>query len=401
MRAVRGSVCSPVFFWFPALLCLLVQAPAGFAQNTGEVVPDPQVPATPDHVAVRYLQKEMVIPDPLAFPNGLDAVEVRADIPGRHPLVVLTHGTSDKEEERAHVTPWAQLRQAMWFARRGYVAIVVARRGYGRSGGQRDGNGGGCGDRVGSFKFAGEASADDLRVVIRFGQGLAEADPNTVVSIGISTGGFAQVALSANPPPGLKAAINFAGGRGSDGHEHNCNLGGLIAAYADFGKSAHKHGDLPMLWVYSQNDHWFTPSMAKEFEAAYDRSGASEQFVLAPADRDEGHHLYGHISAWSDTVQAFLKAHNLLPLGDEVLPAPQPPNVSPPAGLHDQGLQAWKEFLLEAPYKTFATNGQGVWGIAQAAFDQQIADQDAIDRCKKAAAGAGTCAIVARTPGVK
>jgi dienelactone hydrolase len=371
-----------------------------FAQNPNEPEPDrPEAPPA-NGVSVRYIQKEMFIPDPVAFPNGLDAIEVHADLPGRHPLVVLTHGTSDKEEERAHVTPWAQLNQAMWFARRGYVAIVVTRRGYGRSGGQRDGKSGGCTLR-GGFKGAGDESADDLRMVIKFGQGLPEADPNTVVSIGISTGGFAQVALSANPPPGLKAAINFAGGRGSDGHEHNCNITGLVEAYASFGKSAHKHGDLPMLWVYSENDHWFTPAMAQEFEAAYNKSGASEQFVLAAPDRDEGHHLYSHISAWSDTVQAFLKAHNLLPLGDEVLPSPQPPNVPPPAGLRDQGLRAWKQYLLDAPFKAFAINGQGAWGAAHAGFGQQIADNGAIERCEKAAEGAGRCAIVARTPGLK
>ena len=379
---------------------LLLVAVGTHAQNP-EPEPEAAEPATSNQPVVRYVQKEMFIPAPLAFPNGLDAIEVYANVPGRHPLVVLTHGTSDKEEERLRVTPWAQLSQAMWFARRGYVAIVVARRGYGRSGGERDGNSGGCRTRGGSFRDAGAASADDLRAVIRYGQGLPEVDPATVISMGISTGGFAQVALSADPPSALKAAINFAGGRGSDGHEHNCDLSGLVGAYADFGKAAHKHGDLPMLWIYAQNDHWFTPAMAQQFEAAYTKSGDQVQFILAPADRDEGHHLYGHISAWSDTVQAFLKAHGLLPLGDQVLPAPQPPNTPAPPGLQDKGVTAWKEFLLAAPFKAFASNGQGVWGLARSAFDQQIADGDAMDRCKKAAAGAGTCAIVARTPGVK
>ena len=37
------------------------------------------------------LAKEMWIHVPGAFPNGLDALEVRMDLPGRHPLVVLTH----------------------------------------------------------------------------------------------------------------------------------------------------------------------------------------------------------------------------------------------------------------------------------------------------------------------
>ncbi len=396
MRAPRLAT-----WWFLALVSSLVLVSAAEAQNPADTEPEPQEPAPANAVVVHYIQKELFIPAPQAFPNGLDALEVYADRPGRHPLVVLTHGTSDKEEERAHVTPWAQLGQAMWFARRGYLAIVVARRGYGRSGGQRDGNAGGCRAQGGSFKDAGDASADDLRAVIKYGQGLPEVDPETVVSIGISTGGFAQVALSADPPPALKAAINFAGGRGGDGHEHNCNITGLVDAYALFGKSAHKHGDLPMLWIYSENDHWFTPGMAQKFETAYNKSGASEQFVLAPPDRDEGHHLYSHISAWSDTVNAFLKSHNLLPLGNDLLPAPQPPIVPGPAGLHDQGEQAWKQYLLGAPFKAFATNGEGAWGAAHAAFDQQIADGDAIDRCKKAASGAGTCAIVARTPGVK
>ena len=184
----------------------------------------------------------------------------------------------------------------MWFARRGYVAIVVARRGYGRSGGKRDGNSGGCSSRGGSFKDAGDESADDLRAVIKFGQGLPEVDPNTVVSIGISTGGFAQVALSANPPPGLKAAINFAGGRGGDGHEHNCDLGGLVGAYGDFGKSAHKHGDLPMLWIYSENDHWFTPAMAQQFEAGLQQERRKRAVRPRPArPRRRPSSLFAHL----------------------------------------------------------------------------------------------------------
>ena len=80
--------------------------------------------APPTQVVIHYVQKKMFIPAPLAFPNGIDAIEVYADRPGKHPLVVLTHGTSDKEEERAHVTLWSQLSQAMWFARRGRLEVA-------------------------------------------------------------------------------------------------------------------------------------------------------------------------------------------------------------------------------------------------------------------------------------
>ena len=380
-----------VVIWI-VVLAAAAQEPA--AADFGKNTKSGQPPVT-------FVEKEMWAPVPGAFPRGLDVLEVYADRPGRHPLAVLTHGTSDKEEDRMHVTPWSQLGEALWFARRGYVAIVVVRKGYGRSGGERDGSHGGCGSRNGSFREAGEASAEDLKAVMKFARTLPEVDGDTVVSAGVSTGGFAQAALSADPPKELKAAISFAGGRGGDGHEHNCNLGGVIDAFAAFGREARKHGTLPMLWIYSENDHWFPPPMARQFEAAYTKGGGAEQFVLAPPDGEDGHHLYARPDAWSETVQEFLKAHNLLPLGDVVLPGPEPPKIPPPAGLREKGEEAWRHFLLAAPYKAFATNGQGEWGLAQGAFDQSIADSDAMDRCKKASAGNGGCSVVARTSGPK
>jgi dienelactone hydrolase len=355
----------------------------------------------PQHSSMTYVEKEMWAPAPGAFPNGLDVLEVYADLPRRHPLVVLTHGTSNDEQERMHVSPWAQLGQATWFARRGYVAFVVVRKGYGRSGGQRDSSKGGCHARSGSFEEAGEASAEDLKAVIRFAQKLPEVDGDTVVSAGVSTGGFAQAALVADPPKELKAAISFAGGRGGDGHEHNCDVAGVIAAFGAFGKGARKHGQVPMLWIYSENDHWFPPRMAREFEAAYVKGGGVEQFVLAPPDGDDGHHLYRNPGVWSATVEDFLRAHNLLPLGDVVPPGPEPAKALAPAGLSDKGEEAWRRYLLGGPFKAFAVNGQGQWGYAQAAFDQSIADSEAMDRCRKAAAGVGSCAIVAKTMGAK
>jgi dienelactone hydrolase len=346
------------------------------------------------------VQKEMFVPAPMAFPQGLDVLEVYFTLPGKHPLVVLTHGTAADSLARAHVTPWAQMSQAQWFARRGYVAMVVVRSGYGRSGGKQDTTAGGCRAGYGSFQEAGEASTQDLRAVMKFAQGLPEVDASTILSVGVSTGGFAQVALSADPPPGLKAAISFAGGRGGDGHAQNCNLPGVIDAFRSYGKAAHKHGDLPMLWIYSQNDHWFPPEMAQQFEAAYTKSGAVNQFLMAPPDGDDGHHLYMHVSAWSDAVQAFLKAQNLLPLGDTVLPAPEPPNVPMPPELKDKNADTWRRFLLAPPYKTLIADESGTLSIAAAAFDQSIADDEAKERCKKATGG-NRCTIVARTPGVK
>jgi dienelactone hydrolase len=391
-----GALLLPVVLGAGLAACVAAQEPAQAPGVGGR--PTPPAPA---QEPARLVAKEMWVPAPQAFPNGLDSLEVYEDLPGRHPLVVLTHGTSNEHDVRAYLTPWAQFSQAQWFARRGYVAIVVVRRGYGRSGGQQDSANGGCGSRGGSFEQTGEASADDLRAVMAFARGLPEVDGDTILSAGVSNDGFAQAALSADPPKGLKAAISFAGGRGGDGHEHNCNLSGLIDAFHDFGKAAHKHGELPMLWIYAENDHWFPPSMAQQFDAAYKKGGGANEFVMAPPDGEDGHHLYTHVAAWSDTVTAFLKAQNLLPLGDTVLPAPEPPNVPMPAGLGDKDREMWTRFLLAPPYKTLVADENGRLSLFAAGFDQLLADSGALDRCKKAPGGSKHCSIVARTPGVK
>ena len=124
-----------------------------------------------------------------------------------------------------------------------------------------------------------------------------------------------------------------------------------------------------------------------------------KDFVLAPPDGTDGHHLYGHVAAWSEDVQAFLKEKNLLPLGDTVLPAPEPPNVPMPAGLQEKDEEMWRRFLLAAPFKTLVVDEKGKLSMDTAGFDQSLADNTAKDRCKKG--GGTTCTLVAKTPGLK
>lgn len=338
---------------------------------------------------VKYIEHEFYLPYAQAFPHGLDALEVRADMPGKHPLALLTHGTSANVSERALVTPWGFLPQALWFARRGYVALVIVRRGYGRSGGEPDGRGGGCENR-GSFTEAAEAGVDDLRAAARYAATLPEVDGGTVISTGVSTGGLAQVALAANPMPGLKAAISFAGGRGGDGKGHNCNLAGLIDTFHGFGK----HNKVPMLWIYAENDKFFPPEMARHFQEAFQKGGGTEEFVMAPAYGEDGHHLFSNTAKWTAWVEDYLRKLSLLPLGNEILPPPMAPNDPVPTGLDDAGARVFRQFLTAGPFKAFATNGADAWGTSTARFTQEIADKEALERCKVRASGTGVCKLV-------
>jgi dienelactone hydrolase len=337
--------------------------------------------------AQHYVEREVRIPWASAYPNGLDALLVYAETPGKHALVVMTHGSSRKPEEHALVSPWQQLPQAMWFARRGWIVLVVVRRGYGTSSGEADTHHGSHCPQT-DYQTAGEYSAEDLRAAIDYARGLEQVDAARIVAVGISTGGFATVALTAKAPPGLVAAINFAGGRGSKADHDVCNPGDLVHAYRDFGK----HSRTPMLWIYAQNDKYFWPELAQKFDAAFHSQGGQDQFVLAPTIGDDGHTLFRHVAAWSSTVDDFLKAQNLALL-PEPMSEPAPPTVPPPPGLSEDGLAAFQRYLQLGPHKAFATSPHS-FGSSVARITADEARQKALENCKHAAHNNEPCAVV-------
>jgi dienelactone hydrolase len=334
-----------------------------------------------------YVEREVRIPWAQAFPNGLDALLVYFNSPGRHPLVVLTHGSARNIQEHALVTPWQHLPQALWFAERGWVVLVVVRRGFGSSGGEEEGSRGGRCPNI-DYEEVNSYAVDSLRAAIDYARTLPEVDDTKIVVAGISTGGMTSVGLTANPPPGLVAGINFAGGRGSRADHDVCNLGDLIGTYKSLGKKSR----IPMLWIYSENDKFFWPELAEKFDAAFKAGGGQDQFVLAPPDGEDGHLLFGHIEAWSDTVDAFLKAQNLTLLA-QPLPEPKAPDVPPPAGLSDAGLKAFHRYLIYGPHKAFAVSGPA-FSYSNGRITTDDARQKALDWCNHSKVKVGKCVVV-------
>jgi len=353
--------------------------------------------SAPSAPAQGYVEREVRIPWVEAQPNGLDALLVYADLPGKHPLVVLTHGSARNRQEHALVSPWQQLPQALWFAQRGWIVLAVARRGFGSSGGEEEASRGGrCPDT--DYQAVDSYAADSLRTAVEYGRKLPEVDDTKIVVAGVSTGGMTSVALTANPPRGLVAGINFAGGRGSKADHDVCNAGDLVATYKAHGKKSR----VPMLWIYAENDKFFWPELAKKFDAAFKAGGGQDEFVLAPPDGDDGHHLFSHIEAWSDTVDAFLKEHELAPLAT-LLPEPQAPNVPPPAGLSEAGLRAFHRYLIYGPHKAFAVSGSH-FGYSTGRITADEARRMAYESCEHSVQVKGACSVVSvegSTPGMQ
>lgn len=308
----------------------------------------------------------------------LDALVVRPDDDRRHPLAVIIHGTPRDAAARKTVLPGAMRGQAREFARRGWTAVTFTRRGFGASGGSYAENSGlSCATAV--YEPAGKASAEDVRAVIEAMKEKAYVDGGTIIAVGRSTGGFATVALAADPPEGLVAAINFAGGRGSASPDQVCNPEALIDAFASFGKTAR----IPMLWIYAENDHFFSLALAKRFHQAFTEHGGQAEFVAAPAFEADGHALFTRAGApiWTPYVDAFLERWRLKLL-DRPMPDDWAENVRFPDGLRPRGKIAFLDYLDSRPHKAFAVSADGHFGWRAGIAETDEAGDLAIKRCQ-------------------
>jgi dienelactone hydrolase len=335
------------------------------------------------------VEHELRIPAPGAGKKGLEAVMVRPSEPGPHPLALLNHGAPREKSNDRKMTPWEMLPQAREFARRGWTTVIVMRRGYGDSGGGYAEDAHGCGPNP-DYYGSGLQSANDLRAAIAYLSTLPEVDASRVISIGRSAGGFATVALTAQPPAGLVAAISFAGGRGSPAKDEVCNSADLINAFHAFGKTSR----IPMLWVYAQNDHFFSPQLAGEFYRGFTAGGGRAQFVSASPFGADGHGLFSlaGIPIWTSMVDAFLQSQNLV-LRKTLLNLPEPPNIDSPTQLSERARAEFRQFLTFPMHRAFAVSAGGHFGYSFGARSVEDAVQSAEERCGNAAETKEPCTL--------
>jgi dienelactone hydrolase len=344
------------------------------------------------------VEQAMRIPMAAAGSDGLEAVMVRPNDSAAHPLAVLNHGSPRNSDQRPGMTAWQLMPQAREFARRGWTTVMVLRRGFGSSGGGFREDARSCSSHP-EYYASGQEAAQDLRAAITYLSTLAQVDASRIISVGVSAGGFATVALSADPPPGLIAAISFAGGRGSDKPDEVCNPDDLIRAFSQFGRTSR----IPMLWVYADNDHFFGPRIAAQFYQAFTGAGGSATLVRAAAFRTDGHGLFSlaGIPLWTPLVDNFLAAQHLK-LRETLLSLPPAPDVSAPFQLSVQGREEFRAFLTLPAHKAFAVSSGGHYGYSFGRRTGKEAWRMAEDHCSELAGRGNRCTVVysdEKTPG--
>ena len=329
-------------------------------------------PRAADVVQPRGLVRELDSV-PFSQPNGptlyLKAIVARPAAAGRFPLVVISHGSPRRiTEPEKRDLDWAD-----WiaddFARRGWAAATVLRRGYGASYGAVADSYGACNEP--QFRAAGLTSTQDIVQAVRYFQKQAFVDPTRLLLVGVSAGGFGSIAAASLAPTGVVAVVNFAGGRGSVSADVVCKPDELVEAYGDFGKTVR----VPSLWIYSQNDHFFGPDLARRMFAAFKSSGAPGELIIAPPYQRDGHNLIFGQPIWRDAVYDFLK-RNHLPFAAPTLP--QPPQASAAIA------QAFADYLATPNYeKAFVIGPGGAYGWASGYNTADAALAAAREQCEQ------------------
>ena len=255
--------------------------------------------------------RESVIHASVVSQGREDVIQVtayRPDGPGPFPVVVLSHGSPRSAEERRRSGRQRMAAQSRAFLAMGFAVLVPTRRGYGESGGEWAEAYGPCSDP--DYYGAGLESARDLRAAVESVRREPWADTTRVVLAGQSAGGWASIAASSAAFPGLVAVVNFAGGRGSRGPNDVCGESRLVEAAQRYGRGSR----VPTLWVYSENDLFFGPELARRMHQAFVRAGGRAEFLEVPANGADGHGYFARATGdWSGRVGDFLQRAGAAP----------------------------------------------------------------------------------------
>jgi dienelactone hydrolase len=250
-------------------------------------------------------------------------------------------------------------------------------RGFAGSGGTFDAHG--C-----NAERDGLAHARDIRAVIEYvvrHPDIVNVDMGRIVVVGQSYGGWNTLAVGTLKVPGVRALVNFAGGRNTP----NCPgwQEDLAAASAKYGAAT----STPSLWFYGDNDTKFTLNVWTDMHRRYTAAGGPAELVAYGRFMNDAHKLLGMVEGlpiWIPKLDAFL---NLRP---ELMPAPYPApsqfaavdDVSAVPLISEEGRQTYRAFLTKDMPRVFVIAPDGTAASTQGGFDPLAR---ALDLCKNAA----------------
>jgi dienelactone hydrolase len=335
-----------------------------------------------------------MIVKPGLFKLELETTFYKPEGAGPFPVVVINHGKAYGEPRfQARYRPAVAAR---YFLQRGYAVVVPMRQGFSRSSGNYIG--GGC-----NVESNGRAQADDVRAALDYVVAQPWADRERLLVIGQSHGGWTTLAFGAQPYPGVKGLINFAGGL----KQEQC--AGWESVLARAAGSYGRETRLPSIWFYGDNDSYFSTSTFRAMFEQYVAGGAPAQLVAYGPFGTDSHALFGAragAAIWQPEVTRFLERIGMpsQPRAEfaqygntrALTPVPAATRFAPIEDatrlpfVRDTGREGYAKFLTQPQPRAFAIAPNGAWGWAEGGEDPL---KRALDNCNRR--GQGSCRLYA------
>jgi dienelactone hydrolase len=227
--------------------------------------------------------------------------------PQPRPIAVINHGRDIEPEKRAAFGRSTAITNARWLAGMGFFVVVPTRIGYGVSGGEDVEYTGECGNK--NYPPGYEAAAAQTLQILEFVRKRPDVIPDRTLVLGQSFGGTTAITVAAKNPPGVLAAINFAGGGGGNPitqPQQPCGTNRLRSMFAGYGRTSR----IPTLWVYAESDQWMGYKHPQEWFDAFKAEGGVGEFALYPSSENYGHGLFTQApEVWRPNALEFLRAN--------------------------------------------------------------------------------------------
>ncbi len=306
----------------------------------------------------------------------LDTIVVkRADLTGRLPVAMITHGVARNAHENAALTTNVFRSQAIDMALRGYLAVGVIRRGFGQSS-QFSPPPSGCASSRPGFLPTFQNAAAEIDAAKRVVVQRPDADPAKIVGIGVSVGGGTMLAWAAMKPEGLVAIVNVSGGSGSQATNSHCDEPALVSAFGTFGATA----TVPTIWFYAANDGFFFPSLVDRMHAAYTARGGKAERHAFGAIGTEGHFIWSLNDGrqlWLPLMDKFLVANGLPTFDAE-------PLRQAAANLNADAQSALQRYIDAPSSKVFmVSNAKGAPSMWRGANELDAARKSGLENCER------------------
>ena len=223
----------------------------------------------------------------------LEATLYKPEGPGPFPLLLFSHGST------GGVIPATNTLRPDWLAglalERGFVVLAPMRRGRGASEGSYDES---YRCDFGLYQTGMRLAVEDTDAALAYAKSLPYVDATRVVLAGASRGGILSVVYAARRPGAALGVVNFVGGW----HGATCNAGFNTATFAEAGKAV----KVPSLWLYAENDRYYSPAFIEGYAKAYADAGAKMHLRIYPFANGDGHGFYRRELQWQKDLGEFL-----------------------------------------------------------------------------------------------